>query len=252
MGSGMDGTTEGRGRRPTIARFVPITLIAIVALAGLTLFRDTLTFETLSANREALLAWRDANLLLASATYMIVYVLVIAFSLPGGAVMTMTGGFLFGVAAGTAMTVVSATIGASLIFLAAKVGFGDALHRRLVAGGGSGLLRRLEEGLSANAFSYLLLVRLMPVFPFALVNLAPAFLGVSLGTYVAATFLGIIPGTAVYSWIGAGLGEVFDRGETPDLGLIFEPMILGPILGLCALAALPIVVRNLRGWRSAS
>ncbi len=89
-------------------------------------------------------------------------------------------------------------------------------------------------------------MRLIPAFPFALVNLAPAFLGVPLRTYVLATLIGIIPGTAVYSWIGAGLGEVFARGETPDLSLIFDPVVLGPILGLCALAALPIVLRALR------
>lgn len=106
------------------------------------------------------------------------------------------------------------------------------------------MLKRIEAGLRENAFNYLLMARLVPAFPFFLVNLAPAFLGIRLRTYVFATFLGVIPGTAVYTWIGAGLAEVFDRGGTPDLGLIFDPMILGPILALAALAGLPIVLRR--------
>jgi uncharacterized membrane protein YdjX (TVP38/TMEM64 family) len=228
-------------RLALIALAVGIVALAIYAL------RDTLTFETLRENRETLLAWRDANYLLAAAGYLALYVTVIALSLPGGAVMTMTGGFLFGLLPGTAMTVVAATTGATLIFLAARAGFGDALHRRITAQGSGGLLKRLEAGLRENAFNYLLTIRLVPAFPFWLINLAPAFLGIRLRTYVAATFLGIIPGTAVYTWIGAGLGEVFARGEEPDLGLIFDPMILGPILGLAALALLPVVIRKVRG-----
>jgi uncharacterized membrane protein YdjX (TVP38/TMEM64 family) len=107
---------------------------------------------------------------------MALYVTIIALSLPGGAVMTMTGGFLFGLVAGTAMTVVAATAGASLIFLAARAGFGDALHRRITAQGSGGLLKRLEAGLRENAFNYLLMIRLVPAFPFWLINLAAAFL----------------------------------------------------------------------------
>ncbi len=93
-------------------------------------------------------------------------------------------------------------------------------------------------------------MRLVPAIPFFVANLAPAFLGVKLRNFVLTTLFGIIPGTAVFSWIGAGLGEVFERGETPDLGLIFDPMIMGPILGLAALAALPIVIRALRGRKA--
>ncbi len=227
-----------------------LALIAgAVGLVGLAIYalRDTLTFETLRENRETLLAWRDANYMLAALGYMLVYVTVIALSLPGGAVMTLTGGFLFGLLPGTAMTVLAATTGATLIFLAAKAGFGDALHRRITAENSGGVLKRLEAGLRKNAFNYLLMIRLVPAFPFWLINLAPAFLGIRLRTYVAATFLGIIPGTAVYTWIGAGLGEVFARGEEPDFGIIFDPVILGPILGLAALAVLPVVIGRIRG-----
>ena len=222
--------------------------LAVVALA-IYLLRDIFTVETLRENRETLLAWRDANYIAAAAGYMLLYVIVIALSVPGGAVMTMTGGFLFGLVAGTAMTVVAATTGATVVFLAAKAGFGDALHRQLTAEGSEGVLKRLEAGLRVNAFNYLLMIRLAPAFPFWLINLAPALLGIPLRTYVAATLLGIIPGTAVYTWVGTSLGEVFARGEEPDFGLIFDPIILGPILGLAALAVLPVVIRKLRGRR---
>jgi uncharacterized membrane protein YdjX (TVP38/TMEM64 family) len=89
-------------------------------------------------------------------------------------------------------------------------------------------------------------MRLVPVVPFFVANLIPAFVGVGLGKYVVTTFLGILPGGIVYTWVGAGLGEVFARGETPDLGLIFEPYVLGPILGLAALALLPVLLKRLR------
>lgn len=240
------GRLRGCRRPPALRLFLIVAAVAAIGLAIYAL-RGTITFEALRENRETLLAWRDANLLAVVAGYILVYVAVVALSLPGGAVMTMTGGFLFGLVAGTALTVVAATAGATLIFLAVKAGFGDALHRRLVNNGPEGALGRFEAGLRKDAFNYLLVVRLVPAFPFWLVNLAPAFLGIRLRSYVAATFLGIIPGTAVFTWIGSGLGEVFARGEEPELGLILDPVILGPIIGLAALALLPVALRRLRG-----
>jgi len=236
-----------RPKRLSAGRLVPILAIVTGAALGALYFGDLLTFETLRDNRDALIAWRDRNYLGAAGAYMALYVLVVAFSLPGATVMTLAGGFLFGLAPAAGMTVVAATIGATLIFLAARHGLGDALYAKLKARGGDGALGRIERGLRRNEVSYLLLMRLVPAIPFFVANLAPAFLGVSLRLFALTTFFGIIPGTIVYAWIGVGLGEVFDRGETPDLGLIFEPAILGPILGLAALAALPIVVRAFRG-----
>ena len=231
----------------SLRRLAPLLLVATGALAGVALFGDSLSFETLRANRDTLIAWRDAHYGLVALGFMAAYVAVVAFSLPGGAVMTLTGGFLFGLVAGASMTVLAATIGATAIFLAARHGLGDALHARLKARGGEGVLGRMERGLQENAVSYLLLIRLVPVIPFFVANLAPAFLGVRLRTFVLTTFFGIIPGSLVYTWIGVGLGEVFDAGDTPDLGIVFEPAILGPILGLAALAALPIGIRAVRG-----
>lgn len=239
--------TPGDRRRSGGARPLALALAAIGIGLLILAFRDTLTFETLRENRAALIAWRDANYPLAAIAYILAYVGVVALSLPGGAVMTMAGGFLFGLVPGAAMAVIGATAGATLIFLAIRAGLGDALRARIAAQPGAGRLARLEAGLRRDAFNYLLMIRLVPAFPFWLVNIVPALLGIPLRTYVAATGLGIIPGTAVYAWIGAGLGEVFARGEEPDLGLILDPIILGPILGLAFLAILPVLLRRLRG-----
>jgi len=223
-------------------RFVPIAAIGL----GLALFFATglhrhLTFEALAENRTRLLAWTDDNPFLAAVLFVLAYVAVVAGSLPGGAVATLAGGFLFGTLAGGAFAVVGATAGATLLFLAARTALGDALRAKA---GPS--LARLEAGFRKNALSYLLVLRLVPAFPFFLVNLAPAFLGVPLRTYMIGTFFGIIPGTFVYASVGAGLGSVFDRGERPDLGIVLSAPVLLPLLALAALALVPVVVGRFR------
>lgn len=228
-----------------LRRWGPLALLAAGAVAGWWFFGDALSFETLRDNREALGAWRDANYALAAGAYMLAYVLVVAFSLPGALVMTLTGGFLFGLVSGSLFTLIGATIGATAIFLAAKTSLGEGLKAKMDASGGT--MARFRKGMEANEISFLLLMRLVPAVPFFIANLAPAFLGVGLRNYVLTTFFGIMPGTVVYTWVGAGLGEVFDQGGTPDLGLLFEPHIIGPLLGLCVLAALPIALKTLRG-----
>lgn len=231
-------------KRP-FSRHLPLIIIACVAVTGALTLGDLLSFETLRANREALLAFRSENLFGMALAFVAVYVAIVAFSLPGAAVASMTGGFLFGLAAGTALNVVAATIGACAIFLAARWGLGASLTARLEASDGT--VKRLKDGLRENEISVLFLLRLVPAVPFFVANLLPALVGVKFRNFVLTTALGIIPGAIVFTWIGVGLGEVFDRGETPDLSLLWEPHILGPILGLCALAALPIVIKALRG-----
>jgi uncharacterized membrane protein YdjX (TVP38/TMEM64 family) len=176
---------------------------------------------------------------------MAVYVLIVAFSLPGATVATLTGGFLFGTFPGALFNIVAATIGAAAIFLAARWGLGERLAARMDAS--DGRVKRIKEGIDRNQWEMLFLIRLVPVVPFFVANLIPALVGVPLSRFVITTFLGIIPGAVVYTSVGAGLGEVFARGESPDLGIIFEPRILLPILGLAALAALPILIRAVRG-----
>jgi uncharacterized membrane protein YdjX (TVP38/TMEM64 family) len=232
--------------RLSLRRAAPLLVVVTGAAIGVFLLRDTLSFETLRDNRDALIVWRDRNYPVAALAYVAIYAGVVAFSIPGATVMTLGGGFLFGLGPGAAMTVFAATVGATCLFLAARAGLGDALYARLQAKGGQGVLGRMERGLRANEISYLLLMRLAPVIPFFVANLAPAFLGVGVRNFVLTTAVGIIPGTVVYTWIGAGLGEVFARDETPDLSILRDPMVLGPLLALAALAALPIVLRAVR------
>ncbi|WP_424931503.1 TVP38/TMEM64 family protein [Amaricoccus macauensis] len=232
-------------KRPglSLGRLAPLALILVAAIAGFWTFGDLLSFETLRENRADLIAWRDANLLLAALVYCSAYFAVVALSLPGAAAMTLAGGFLFGAPGGTALTVVGATLGATAIFLAARHGLGDALYARMANKGENGAMKRFEKGIRENEASFLLLIRLVPVVPFFVANLAPAFLGVNTRIYVLTTLFGIIPGTFVYSWIGSGLGAVFERGDSPDLSIVTDPVVLGPILGLAALAALPIILK---------
>ncbi|WGH79265.1 TVP38/TMEM64 family protein [Jannaschia ovalis] len=235
-------TTETEKRGWT--RYLPIALIAAVAVTGAVLLRDQLSFAALAENREALLAFRDANYLLTALGFIAAYIVIVAFSLPGAAIATLTGGFLFGLFPGVLFNAGAATIGALAIFLAARHGFGDRLAARMEASGGA--VARIKEGIREDETSYLFVMRLIPAVPFFVANLIPAFLGVSTWKYAVTTFFGILPGGLVYTWVGAGLGEVFARGETPDLGIIFEPQILGPILGLIALALLPVIVKKFR------
>lgn len=240
-----DLTQTAETDRSGLARVLPLAAIAIVALIGAFTLGDYLSFEMLREHRLSLLEFRDAHYLATVACFIAAYVAIVAFSLPGATVATLTGGFLFGVFPGALYNIAAATIGAALIFLAARWGLGETLARRI--DGSEGAVKRIKQGLDANQWPMLFLIRLVPAVPFFVANLLPAFLGVPLYRFVVSTFLGIIPGGVVYTSVGAGLGEVFERGETPDLGIIFEPHILLPILGLCALAALPVVLRALRG-----
>lgn len=238
-----DGRGGSGGRRPEVLRLLPILAIGVAAVAAVTLVGDYLSFAALERNYEALIAWRDANWWSAAASFLGIYTLAVAISVPGAVWLTILGGFLFGIPAGTALVVAGATAGAALVFLAARTAVGEWLRARA-----GGWVRRLERGFREGEVSFLLMMRLVPVVPFWIANLAPALLGARLGTFVWTTLVGIVPGTVVYISVGAGLGEQIERGERPDLGVIFEPHVLGPLLGLAALAALPLLLRRL-GFR---
>jgi len=228
-----------RDRRLWIVLGVLGLLVALRA-TGLS---DHLSLATLATHREALVAFVSANLLLAALAYVAVYALAVAVSFPGAVFLTLAGGFLFGAAVGTALTVVGATIGATLVFLFARRLFGaDALDRL------GPKARALGEGIRRNAASYLLVLRLVPLFPFFLVNLVPAFVGVRLVPYIVTTALGILPGTAVYSLAGAGLGDVLAMGGAFDPRAVLTPQILAALVGLAALslAAIPLKARFTR------
>jgi len=229
-------------RSSAIRRLAPlaILLVAIGAFFALGL-HDYLSFEALRQHRELLLGLVEQHPFLAPLAFMAVYAAVVALSVPGGAILTIAGGFLLGIVPATLCVLVGATVGATIVFLIARTALGDALRAKA-----GPRIRRMEEGFRQDALSYLLVLRLIPIFPFWLVNIVPAFLGVPVRTYVLGTFVGIIPGSFVYASVGNGLGAVFDAGGTPDLGVIFEPAILLPIVGLAVLALLPVAYRKLK------
>ena len=228
-----------------IIRHLPLLIVLSVAVIGAFTLRDYLSFETLRDNRESLLAYRDQNFLGLAVAFIGIYIVIVAFSLPGAAVASVTGGFLFGLFAGTIFNITAATIGAAAIFLAARWGLGEVLTAKLEAS--EGRMQAFKNGLRENEVSVLLLIRLVPAVPFFVANLLPALVGVKFRTFLWTTAVGIIPGGIVFTWIGVGVGEVFDRGGDPDLSLLWEPHIIGPILALSALAALPILINTLRG-----
>jgi uncharacterized membrane protein YdjX (TVP38/TMEM64 family) len=230
--------------RPGWLRRLPILAILAAAVIGAFALRDTASFETLARHREALLQFRDAHYLLAVLGFIAAYVAIVALSLPGGTIATLTGGFLFGLFPGVIFIVLAAGSGAVLVFLAVRAGFGDGLARRLDAAGGKAA--KLQAALRQNEWSVLFLMRLVPLVPFFIANLVPALVGTSLWRFAVSTYIGIIPGALVFTSVGAGLGEVFASGEAPDLGIIFTPPILLPLLGLAALAALPMLLRATR------
>ena len=240
----MDEPNPREHAAPSRRRGALIALLAAGAVGGAFLLGDDLSFETLRENRDALIAVRDDNYVLAVVGFVAIYVLIVAFSLPGATIASLTGGFLFGLAVGTVLNVTAATVGACAVFLAARWGAGERLSRRIDAS--DGRVRRLVAAIRANEWSVLFLMRLVPALPFFVANLIPAMLNVRLRVFAITTFFGIIPGGIVFTWVGVGLSEVFARGEAPDLGLLFEPYVLGPMLGLAALAAIPILVRAMR------
>jgi uncharacterized membrane protein YdjX (TVP38/TMEM64 family) len=226
-------------------RFLPLAILLLGLAAFFALgLEHQVTLAALKAHRDALEAYVHANPLLAAALFAGAYIAVVACSIPAGTPMTLASGFLFGVWEGASLVVVSATIGATLIFLAAKTALADFFQARA-----GSVAHRMEQGVRRNAFSYVLFTRLVPVFPFFLVNIASGLLGVATRTYVLATFLGIIPGTVVYAGLGSGLGKLFDEGAAPDLRLIFRPEILYPLLGLAVLALVPVIWRAVRSRR---
>ncbi len=228
-----------------VRRYLPLMAIATVALIGAFTLREYLSFEVLRDNREALIAFRDSQYLLTVLGFVGIYVLIVGFSLPGAVIATLTGGFLFGTVFGTLFNITGATIGAVLIFLAARMGLGDRLRARMDAS--DGVVAKIKKGIDENQWSMLFFIRLVPAVPFFVANLIPAFVGVPLYRFAISTFIGIIPGSVVFTSVGAGLGEVFAKGETPDLGIIFEPHILFPILGLCLLSVLPVFIKAVTG-----
>jgi len=230
------------GRHGWARRYWPILVLA----AGLALFWTLrldrfVGFEALKEHRTLLIDLVSRHSVAMAAGFVAVYALSAAFSLPVAAVLSIAGGFLFGQGWGTVLNVIGASAGATALFLAARTAIGDSLRARA-----GPWLRRMEAGFKQNALSYLLFLRLVPLFPFVAVNLVPAALGVSLRDFVIATVIGIIPGAFVYAALGVGLGSVFDRGETFTTKGVLTPELVLALVGLACLALVPVVYKKLK------
>ena len=219
-------------------------VIALLLAAGIGAFLyfdlgQYLSLDALKENRDSLLAYTESNFSVAVALFVGVYIVQTAFSLPGGAILTLAGGFLFGSLLGTVFVNIGATTGATLAFLAARYLLRDWVETKF-----GDRLEPIQAGFAQNAFSYLMTLRLIPAFPFFLVNLVSGLTRVNLGTYVIATAVGIIPGSFVFAYAGRQLGTINSLGE------IASPPVLLAFTLLGLLALLPIVYRKLTGKKT--
>ena len=225
-----------------IKRFGPLILVALaVAVVLASGLADHLSLVELKARRDQLQGFVALHPALSFGLYILIYIAVVSLSLPGALVMTLSGGFLFGPWLGAAAASSGASLGAAVIFLVCRSAVGDSLR-----GKAGSTIAKIEEGVRRDAFSYILTLRLIPVMPFWLVNLAAGFVNIPLRTFLSATVLGILPGSLVYAGLGSGLGEVFASGQEPNLRVIFEPHVLLPLVGLGLLSLLPVVLRRFR------
>lgn len=233
-------------KQNSLIRWLPL-LVLILGLASYFYFDlgSFFSFQSLKDNRETLLQWKENHWLWTILGFMGVYFLVVSFSIPGAVFFTLAGGFLLGPIWGTLCVVTSATLGACTIFIAVQTSLGSWLK-----GKAAPWFSKMEKGFKENGFSYLLFVRLVPIFPFWVVNIVPALLDMQLKSFAIATFIGIIPGSFVYVLAGNGLGAILDQDKTPNLGIILEPPVLIPILCLAALSLVPIIYKKIKKNRS--
>jgi len=223
-------------------RFVPlITILGLMATAYFTGLTDQLTFENLKMHRQFLQRWIIDYPFYTPLSFIVLYAIATALSIPGGLFLSLFAGFLFAQPFSTIYVVIGATIGATAIFLAAKTALGDTLKKRA-----GPLMKKMHAGFEENAISYLFFLRLIPLFPFWLVNLAPAFFGVPLRTYLWTTFLGIIPGTFVFTQAGTGLGAILDSEEAFAINTIFNNDIKIALVALAAFSLLPILYKRFK------
>ncbi len=231
---------------PRYSQFIPLVVVVggLLTAHAFDLY-DYLSFDTLARQRETLLAAVAENRVTAALIYVALYALAVAFAFPAASVLTISGGFLFGWLAGGLLTAFAATLGATALFLAARTALSDVLREKA-----GPRIQRLREGFNHNAFTYLLVLRLAPVFPFFVVNIAPAIFGVRLRTFVAATAIGILPGTFVYTYLGEGLDNALlsavEAGRPLSIEDLNTPQLTIALAALACVAAIPVIIRQLK------
>lgn len=224
--------------RKSIPLFIILTVVVLFYALGL---HKQFSLEMLKAHHEQLQIFTAQHFWLSSLILVGLYAVFTAFALPLAALLSITSGYLFGTAWGSALVVVGATTGATSLFLAVRYALADWVQKRSAK-----WIHELKDGFNANAFNYLLTLRLIPLIPFAVLNSVPALLNMRVSQYILATALGIVPGTVVYNWLGHGLRNTIDAHDSINFGIIFEPQILIPLILLGALALLPVVYKKLK------
>lgn len=233
-------------RSGALRRFLPLAAVLAGLAVGYAMgLHHYLSLDFLARSREMLTSYVAANYAMSLAGFFVVYVLAVAFSFPAASILTIFGGFLFGWLTAGITVAFAATAGATLLFLAARSAFGDFLKERV-----GGLAARLADGFREDAFGYLLVLRLAPFFPFFAVNIAPALFGVKLRTYVAATFIGILPGCFAYAWLGQGLESVLIAAANAGTSLSVKDLVTPQItIAFAALACVALIPTLIRKWR---
>ena len=201
-------------------RKVVIILLLFIAAFGLIFFSEWISFEALKENRAEISEFRDKNFTLSIVIFWVFYVILVVFSLPGAAVASVSGGFLFGLGAGLLINITAASTGAALLFLLVRYGMKSFKYNKSNTLN-SNFVIQIKNALVTNQISIMLTLRLVPVVPFFLANILPALVGVRLFNFIWTTIIGIIPGGIVFTWIGVGVGEVFDRNEYPNFCLLY-------------------------------
>lgn len=242
------------GHKGRILRWMPLGLLLLLLIFGVSQgWHHHLSLSEIIRNKQLLQDWVVNHPARIAVVYMTIYIVAVAVSFPGASLITIAGGFMFGWLFGGMMTIVSATIGATVLFVAARSSLGATLKERA-----GPFIGKMASGFRQNAFSYLLFLRLTPVFPFWLVNIAPALFNVSLPTYLLATFIGILPGTFAYTFVGAGLGSVVEAQEALNPGCaaagtceielraLITPEIIWALIALGIVALIPALTNHLR------
>lgn len=227
-------------------RFAPLAIVVGgLAFAYAMGWHRFFSLEFLAESRDMMTAFVADNYALSIIGFTGIYALAVAFSFPAASILTIFAGFLFGWFVGGLTVAIGATAGATAIFLVARSAFGDFLKEKV-----GGRVKNLAEGFEKEAFSYLLVLRLAPVFPFFVMNIAPALFNVPVRTYVVATLIGILPGTFAYTFLGQGVGSVLEAAEaagtTPSVGDLVTTEITIAFAALAAVAIIPVIIKRLR------
>lgn len=231
--------------RFSIGRFIPLGVLILAAVLFVAAGGPRYVSLTALAEHHGWLCdFVVRHSIAAPLVFILVYAALVALSVPAAALLSITSGFFFGLWLGTVCALIGATLGATAVFLAVRAGLTGLIDRA------GPRLRRIEAGFREDALSYLLVLRLVPIFPFWLVNLAAGAVGLRLPVYVLATFVGMIPTSFIYASLGNGLGDVLAQGRQPDIGILCRPSVLLPIIGLAVLVLLPVIYKRWRSGRS--